>query len=285
MRAVRTLEPQSFAARALNFTSLPWAPGLAGDLAHAFWSDRPRGLTPVSYGTVRWRCGSGLAPRDTVATIDKPGRRSWNVERLTGTEASRLAAIGLTTRGDPLSRSEVALFHCARELAEHGSGLAEALDALVHAVHLLEPQGPGYDTSHSDPELPCSVFVSVPFDQPYAAIRLAESLVHEAMHLQLTMLERHERLVRDASAKAWSPWQHTMRPALGLLHGLFVFRTIDVWLDRVQHSAHENEVRRYAGRRRRKIAREIVAVTDLPRSASLTRFGTLLARRLLELGN
>jgi HEXXH motif-containing protein len=283
MLAARTLEPQSFAARALDFATLPWAPGLASDLARAFWCDRPRGLTPVSYGTVRWRCGSCLAPREIVAKLDKPGRCSWKVERLTGAEAARLEAIGLVARQGPPSASEVALFRCARELAEHGSGIGDALDALVHVVHLLEPQRPGYDASHSNPELPCSVFVSAPLGERYAAIRLAESLVHEAMHLQLTMLERHERLVRDAGAKAWSPWQQTKRPALGLLHGLFVFRTIDVWLDQVQYSAREGEARRYAEQRRNEIAREIGAVTNLPASASLTRFGVLLARRLIEL--
>jgi HEXXH motif-containing protein len=282
MLAARTLEPQSFAARALDFATAPWTPGLASDLAHAFWCNRPRRLTPVSYGTVRWRCGSCLAPREIVAKLDRPGRRSWNVESLTGAEAARLAAIGLAARQDPPSASEVALFRCARDLAEHGSGLADALDALVHAVHLLKRQGQGYDTSHSDPQLPCSVFVSVPLGERYPAIRLAESLVHEAMHLQLTMLERYERLVRDVGAKAWSPWQQTKRPALGLLHGLFVFRTIDVWLDQVQHSAHEDEARRYAERRRREIDREIATVTNLPASASLTPFGVLLARRLLE---
>jgi HEXXH motif-containing protein len=275
-------ELRSFAGRALDSTTLPWAPGLAGDLARAFWCDRPRGLTPLSYGALRWRCGRGLAPCDIVATLDKPGRRSWKVERLTGAEALRLAAIGLTVREGPPSTSEVALFRRARDLAEHGPGLADAVDALVYTVHLLEPRGAGYDTSHSDPELPCSVFVSVPLGEPDARIRLAESLVHEAMHLQLTMLERHERLVRDAGAKVWSPWQQTERPTLGLLHGLFVFRTIDVWLDRVQHSAHEAEASRYARRRRGEIAREIAAVKDLPESASLTRFGVLLARRLLE---
>jgi HEXXH motif-containing protein len=282
MPTARTFESQSFAQRALEFVSLPWAPGLAGDLARAFWCDRPRGLTSVSYGTVRWRRGRRLAIRDIVATLKKPGRRSWNVERLAGVEVSRLSSIGLTPREDPPSASEVVLFRQARDLAEHGPGLADALDALACAVHLLKPQGPGYDTSHSDPELPCTIFVSVPHGEPYASVRLAESLIHEAMHLQLTMLERHERLVRDAGAKTWSPWQQTKRPALGLLHGLFVFRAIDVWLDRVQHSANGAEARRYAERRRGEIAREIAAVTNLPQSASLTLFGVLLARRLLE---
>jgi hypothetical protein len=282
MLAARTLEPQSFAARALHFVTLPWAPGLASDLARAFWCDRPRGLTPVSYGTMRWRCGSCLAPREILAKFDKPGRCSWKVERLTQAEAARLEAIGLVARQDPPSASEVALFSRGRDLAEHGPGFADALDALVHAVHLLEPQGTGYDTSHSDPELPCSVFVSVPLGEPDAPVRLAESLIQEAMHLQLTMLARHERLVRNASVKAWSPWQQTERPALGLLHGLFVFRAIDVWLGQVQHSAREAEARRYAERRRGEIAREIAAVKSLPESASLTKFSVLLARRLLE---
>ncbi len=226
--------------------------------------------------------GARLAPRDIVAKLDKPARRSWNVERLTGAETSRLAAIGLTAREDPPSASEVTLFRRARDLAEHGSGLADALDTLVYAVHLLEPRAQ-VTTRAIRIRNSLAQYLSPSLSGSRTrAIRLAESLVHEAMHLQLTMLERHERLVRDAGAKAWSPWQQTKRPALGLLHGLFVFRTIDVWLGRVQHSAHEAEARRYAERRRGEIAREIAAVKNLPESASLTRFGVLLARRLLE---
>jgi HEXXH motif-containing protein len=102
------------------------------------------------------------------------------------------------------------------------------------------------------------------------------------MHLQLTMLERHEALVTGAGAEAWSPWQQTKRSALGLLHGLFVCRTIERWLDRVQHCAQETKARRYAERRRADIAGEIAAVSGLPNSASLTRFGVLLANRLIE---
>ena len=281
MLTIRTRELGSFARRALDFTSLPWMPGLAGDLAGAFWCDRPRRLTPATYGTLRWRCGRADAPRDIIAKLDKPARRSWHVERLDGAEASRLSSIGLTPREVPLSASEVTLFRRARELTEHASGLEDALDALVHTVHLVEPCSPGYDTSHSEPELPCSIFVSAALSEAYAAIRLAESLVHEAMHLQLTMLEQYEKLVRDEDVRAWSPWQQTKRPVLGLLHGLFVFRAIDAWLDRVQQSAYGAEAHRYAERRRAEIAEEVAAVVSLPESPSLTRFGVLLARRLL----
>lgn len=47
-----------------------------------------------------------------------------------------------------------------------------------------------YDVSHSTPVLPLSIFVSVPgADERHAELRLAESIIHEAMHLQLTFIE------------------------------------------------------------------------------------------------
>ena len=55
--------------------------------------------------------------------------------------------------------------------------------------------------------------------------RVAEALVHEAMHLQLSLLERRIELVESDRTKAvaFSPWRNSERDVQGVIHALYVF--------------------------------------------------------------
>ena len=101
--------------------------------------------------------------------------------------------------------------------------LASILHAVVGEIHLLEAES-GYDVSHSEPRWRSSIFVSVPdrMDE-IGALRLAESIVHEAMHLHLTNREQHQCLVAPGDGTMLSPWREDLRPRQGVMHGLFVF--------------------------------------------------------------
>lgn len=125
-------------------------------------------------------------------------------------------------------------------------GADAAVGTLVRSVHRVAPKAPGYDLSHSEPGLPFSVFVSIPAGEPSDAMRVAESLLHEAMHLQLTLIERHAPLI-TGEGEAYSPWQQCVRPIQGIVHGLYVFGAIDdwLWLCAASPSATD-EVRAYA---------------------------------------
>ena len=102
------------------------------------------------------------------------------------------------------------------------------------------------------------------------------------MHLQLTMLENEVPLIRDTAATGYSPWQGTDRPINGLLHGLFVFRVIDQWLEGFGTSHIQGDHRYpYVLKRRAQIAEETRAVKRLGESPSLTQFGRKLANWLL----
>lgn len=230
---------------------------------------------------------SSVAALDAVAaanvdTAPIPGLPQARFEILRGRACERYAALGLTLTKVLPGGGAAALFGDAFDLLAAGPGLREAVEALVQCVHPLVPRGPGFDSSHSDPELPFSIFVSIPDGEPAAALRLAESILHEAMHLQLSLVEALEPLVRqpqpgERAATGYSPWQETERPIGGLVHGLFVFRVIFDWLGALSaNNSHDRDIAHYAARRRSEIRQEVESLGDLEASPALTAPGKRL---------
>lgn len=160
--------------------------------------------------------------------------------------------------------------------------LAEAVQLLVRDVYLIASAGTGYDVSHSQPDLPFSIFVTIPVGEQDGGVRLAESILHEAMHLQLSLLERYVPLVIKTNLTGYSPWQRKARPIGGLVHGLFVFRVIDQWLALMTARNPEHpELLAYSCRRRTEIAQEIAQLGELSSSTGLTPEGRRRVARWL----
>ena len=161
--------------------------------------------------------------------------------------------------------------------------LKAAVAAYLRCVHVLQPPGAEIDVSYSAPDVPFSVFVSIPCPGRLTALRLAESLVHECMHLHLTLIEVVLPLVDDVRASTFSPWMGRPRPLRGVLHGLYVFSAIDAFLRILEHggSLRPDEAA-FAARRRRQIAGEIAQVDHGTVAAGLTGDGRTLAARLLR---
>jgi len=88
--------------------------------------------------------------------------------------------------------------------------------AIVHSIDDC------YDTSHSDPSWPGLILVSIPRATPVGDLRLAEAIIHEAMHHHLSALEQIVPLVTSGQT-IYSPWKCVERPAIGILHGIYVF--------------------------------------------------------------
>lgn len=109
-------------------------------------------------------------------------------------------------------------------------GVVPELERLVlHVVRDIHPVAaePGYDVSHSQPQWRERIFVSCPERaDDIGALRLAESVVHETMHLHLTNEEERAPLVAAPSGVVHSPWREGDRPVQGVMHGLFVFACI-----------------------------------------------------------
>lgn len=217
--------------------------------------------------------GDPAGPRDVAAEITIAGHGAL-VEILPERLAGRFGHLEHARTVGPEALDTIR--NAARLLCDV-STLAESIGRLVRALHVLRAEA-GYDVSHSEPTIPFSVFVSVPAPREKdSVIRVAESIVHEAMHLQLTLVENELPLVAT-EGEVFSPWQRRARPVRGLLHGLYVFSAIVRFMDLVTGS--QPELAPKAQLRRTEIEEEVGSLQDF--SQHLTAHGKALHAKCLE---
>jgi hypothetical protein len=156
--------------------------------------------------------------------------------------------------------------------------LASVCARVVKQVHLLHAPS-GYDISHSEPRWPHRIFVSVPERlDDIGAVRFAESIVHEAMHLNLTNLEVELPLVDEFEKLMPSPWRAEPRSFQDVLHGLYVFRCLHTFF-RVLYPTTSGEVATHISKRIKMIAEEIVELNLTQLCEGLTQEGACRARQ------
>jgi HEXXH motif-containing protein len=267
---------------ALNGGGPRWFPGLARYLASAQWSVlADRGIDPSTYGTERILDGRAPSP-STLGWLRSIGRLIA-VEPFGSAMADRYEPLGVAPLDDEaLIASAIFRLDAALGIVATVPGISAAIESLVHSVHLIPTRGPEYDASYSDPEVPFSVFIGIHAgDGTVDRLRLAESIVHEAMHLQLTLIEGFVPLVSGDVFPAYSPWQDRQRPAQGLLHGLYVFRGIQDFLAAIDPRLLDDGGLIHIERRVALIQEECVQLAALPASSDLTDEGRRLASRLL----
>jgi len=156
---------------------------------------------------------------------------------------------------------------------------------LVRAIQILKSDDPDNDVSYSHPDIPFSIFVSICDKQTEeTSLRIAESIIHEAMHLQLTLIENHMELVKPNSAdNYYSPWRDEQRPARGVLHGLFVFRVILEFFRELTSSYNDKLVVEYSDCRILEITSELLQVRDFYKLPALNATGVQLAKQLVSI--
>ena len=167
-------------------------------------------------------------------------------------------------------------------------GMINCLTKLVKAIQVLRQDDPEIDTSHSDPQIPFSIFVSVCEDNSLISnLRVAESILHEAMHLKLTLIEKHiDLIVPDTQETFYSPWRDEQRPVRGVLHGLFVFSAVSQFYSSVKSEfVADNETSRFIKFRSNEINNEIKAIADFNNNPGLTLEGSALAETLINTQN
>src|SRR4028118_1832101 len=202
-----------------------WLPELTRELVETGWRDLycTAGLLPDAYGTARVLARDASAPRRIIA----------GVPMITGTEGF-IGELQVEIL-DPvfISRYEHAdvNFYSAQDLdaldvsvrlkeainvLKHAPSLFTTVATLVRTIHVLNPPDDQYDVSFSEPHIPFSIFTSVPRrSNVNGPLRLAEAIVHEAMHLQLTLIERVAPLVVGSGLKYLSPWRREFRASGG----------------------------------------------------------------------
>lgn len=155
--------------------------------------------------------------------------------------------------------------------------LAAIIAEVVHNIHLLRAP-PGYDVSHSEPRWPSRIFVSIPErSDDVGGLRLAESIIHEAMHLHLTNQEHAAPLVIEFTRLIKSPWRAEPRSYQGVLHGLFVFTCLITYFRRISKRFMSDASANHRERRIAEIKDEILSLEIARLCAGLTAKGAVLA--------
>ena len=271
-----------------------WLPELTPELVDRTWRemDRDLHLTPADYGTVRVLRRNRLERRQIVVSLGgaRPNQRGCDpipvellpleiLEQLGGSEL-RLFEVDeiLTDRVSAPVEEALGILSCV-------PSVLQTVCTLVRALHLIDTGDDETDVSFSAPTMPFSAFVSVPgLNAEAGSLRVAEALLHEAMHLQLTMVEGIVPLVTSSGATYFSPWRNEFRTAQGVLHALYVFRVIESFLSILSSTDQDyRELRSNAIERSAVIASQVREIADFGRCPDLTPDGAALVRRLLAL--
>lgn len=267
---------------ALGRGSERWYDGLAPGLAARAWSRlEPIGITPDIYGLSRMIQASPTAERSGLVMSGLAWGHPVRLEPFDQTMRQRYGPLGLRPPADELSiRSFESSLIEAMAFLDRAGTVGAAVRALVWSITPLEVEGPDYDTGFSDPTVPFSIFIGAHAPEPQvSALRLAEGVLHEAMHLQLSLMEEIEPLVAGSAYQGHSPWQEKQRPTQGLLHGLYVFRVVQDFLRAALKGGHlAPDELAHAQRRIDKIDAECATLSTLNGSRDLTDGG----RRLVE---
>ena len=254
-----------------------WWPGLARHLVDDL--SQESGLDLATYSTTAWMTQGSELPHQLIAVRStRPINGQSVVEVLPPAVQQRHGISGCRFwEVDELAQG-TALDLLARALDEIAKvpDLADTVGQLARRIHLIVPNDDTYDVNFSEPELPLSIFVSIPLrPREHMRWRVAEAIIHEAGHLQLSLVERILPLIALSEARHYSPWRKASRSVGGVLHGLYVFGVIAEWISR--SSAPTAHVRQ----RLTEITREAGQILDFPDAGGLTHTGAALARSIL----
>ena len=184
-----------------------------------------------NYSTSRFLEGADSEILDVLDTGASSIAPDMSIELLSPTLADRWQSVGLrfATKTEIEKSGLRRILTKSLDLVRVITSLQGTVSSLCLSLHPLLAPDTRVDVSYSDPDVPFSVFVSCPPDtERNAAERFAESLVHEALHLQLSLVECAEPLITDASEgkQVFSPWAGEGRTVRGLLHAVYVFGNI-----------------------------------------------------------
>ena len=267
----------------------PWLPNLTPDLADAAWRklDRDLRLTRASYGTARVLSRD---PEETcwlVKSLDAPSQKydSIQIELLSEAITHQWSNPGFRFFGAQEIQSDRVTNQLeeAIELLDGVPTILATVCSLIRCLHLLDTSDDQVDVSFSEPQMPFSVFISIPGPGAQDGIyRVAEAILHEAMHLQLTFIEGFVPLVEPTETTYFSPWRNEYRTPLGVLHALYVFRVIDAFFGAILADDQESEsLRCHASKRQAEITQQIESIRDFREYPSLTDAGAAFVSRML----
>lgn len=273
----------------LPYNDVVWLPHLTKKLTDICWQQLSRtcGLTRLSYSTGRLISCDPNASRSIVTYLSPQAGVVWDepalqIELLSNKIKREYEEAGVSFYNAPQITGS-AISSCLREAVEvltKVPTLGTTVALLVKSLHIIRPPNDECDVSFSEPHIPFSIFVSVPSRRiPYDTLRVAEGIVHEAMHLQLTLIEQDVKLVNPCQKKYYSPWRGEFRTAQGILHGLYVFRVVYEFLGNLLFL--QNADAAYINDRRDQIAKQIAEVHLFQNCLDLTEEGQYFVQKLM----
>ena len=237
-----------------------------------------------SYSTAWFLDGSNPHILHTIGLSEHAADSAVSVERLSPVLAARWRSVGLrfASEADLSDMEFLRTLVSSLQFIGMDLPLAGTVAGLCRSLHVLIASGRDFDVSYSDPSLPLSVFVSCPLPGERNRVkRLAESIVHEALHLQLSLVERVEPLVIDGPDEdpVFSPWKDELRTVRGLVHAVYVFGNLRHFWNGVASKCPESSS--FAQTRIQTIDAEMVGAAHLVEDRSLTVAGRRLAASFL----
>ena len=269
--------------------SIPlWFPNLTPHLAEIGWQELKKefGLTSSNYGTARILSGDINAPRSVFPFKDKSGNPPFSIELLPKelTDNYSDKQIDFYNAAELTEQPILDCLTDAIELIKAVPSLSESVFTLAKSLHLIKLDDDTYDVSFSEPQLPFSIFVSIPKNRVKAdSLRVAEAIVHEAMHLQLSLIEKVIPLVNSNKESFYSPWKDEHRNSTGILHALYAFRVIESFYQHLQLKQYISPLDLdFIKKRQSEILRQTIEIKEFSRSPDLTDLGLQIAKRLLD---
>lgn len=251
----------------------------------------PMGLRRYAVGVPEWhrysttRC---IADRDPVAAfaareLDSPIDPRMSIELLPEEIQRKWRNLQFATKQGMIEMGFPGLLPKSLELIRNVPALRGTVAGTCRSLHVLLASTSDVDVSYSEPSLPFSIFVSCPAatqrDRPE---RLAENVLHEALHLQLTLVDTVTPLVVEGRGQArfFSPWKNEWRELSGLLHSVYVFGNLRYFWERI--AARRCKSVRFARGRVEDISEELDAVRRLATNRFLSAAGRRLAASYLS---
>ena len=264
-----------------------WFPSLAQPLAAYAWNslERATGLTFESYSTTRLVHGNPTLKRHTVARCrpasERDNAKSIPVEVISADVVGYITDSEVQLMSVSSLRSKTHRIDEALSILDEVATIWPTVSRLVRALHVIDPGDDSIDVSFSDPYVPFTIFVSIPSSESEGGpLRLAEAILHEAMHLHLTLMARVVPLVIREGKRYYSPWRGEERDVEGMLQAIYVFGVIRSFFATVL-SKQSGGFECYARARKRQIGLQMEEARLFADCGELTSAGRALVTRLL----
>ena len=277
----------------LRTANSAWEPKLAQMLAESEWGvlQKNKGIKRQHYSTLRAVSSGTNNGSITVGTLALSNssrshpRYNLSIEWLPTKQLSNLFGCPYSCYSRTDSALPLALQTVTESFAilDRFSSASDTIEHFVRSLHVLKPPDNDTDISFSDPEAPFSAFVSVPTKStPEASWRVAESILHECMHLQLTAIEHVVPLLTTSNGTFYSPWRREIRPVSGVLHGAYAFFGVNDFVLQALRFVDSTPVRSYLRARHCTLREQFAAIQSLGDSESLSPIGSAFARHMIK---